>query len=211
MNPSDAGTSDTDVVQEVIKEIAQYHPLDSNSFKVVFLSEADSLSRNAQHALRRTMEKYMSSCRIIMCCESLNKIISPLRSRCLAIRVPAPTEEEVCKVLTKVGEKENFRVNAQLATKVTRHSERNLRRALLLLETCKVQVSRSDICRRTDRSGSGRVCRTALQIQASCPFLIGKGSPRSLPRTFVRSSRRRCFCRQGAISMSCWPTVFHRT
>ena len=143
MNPSDAGTSDTDVVQEIIKEIAQYHPLDSNSFKVVFLSEADSLSRNAQHALRRTMEKYMSSCRIVLCCESLNKIIQPLRSRCLAIRVSAPTEEEVCKVLTKVGEKENFRVNADFATRVSRHSERNLRRALLLLETCKVQVSLS--------------------------------------------------------------------
>lgn len=36
------------------------------------------------------MEKYIERCRIILVCESLAKIISPIRSRCLLIRVPAP-------------------------------------------------------------------------------------------------------------------------
>ena len=57
--------------------------------------EADTLTREAQHALRRTMEKYAGTCKIIMCCTSVSKIIEPLRSRCMVIRVSAPNDEEV--------------------------------------------------------------------------------------------------------------------
>lgn len=57
--------------------------------------EAENLTKDAQHALRRTMEKYASTCKIILCCESSSRIIDPLRSRCMIIRVPAPSDMEV--------------------------------------------------------------------------------------------------------------------
>jgi hypothetical protein len=41
------------------------------------------------------MEKYADNCRLILCCESLSKLIEPLRSRCLAIRVAAPEVPQV--------------------------------------------------------------------------------------------------------------------
>ena len=62
---------------------------------VVVINEADTLSRDAQAALRRTMEKYMTNMRIILCANSTSKLIAPIRSRCLLIRVPAPSVEEV--------------------------------------------------------------------------------------------------------------------
>lgn len=62
---------------------------------VVIINEADSLSRDAQAALRRTMEKYMSNMRIILCANSTSKLIAPIKSRCLLMRVAAPNEEEV--------------------------------------------------------------------------------------------------------------------
>lgn len=108
LNPSDVGLYDYVVVQEIIKEIAQNKQLDVNAkhpFKgwsvqlslavVVLLSEADSLSRNAQAGLRRTMEKYSSNCRLVLCCENVSRIIAPIRSRCLCVRVSAPTPLEV--------------------------------------------------------------------------------------------------------------------
>ena len=63
---------------------------------VVVINEADTLTRDAQAALRRTMEKYMSNMRIILCANSTSKLIAPIKSRCLLVRVAAPTEEEVC-------------------------------------------------------------------------------------------------------------------
>ena len=62
---------------------------------VVIINEADSLSRDAQAALRRTMEKYMSNMRIILCANSTSKLIAPIKSRCLLMRVAAPSLEEV--------------------------------------------------------------------------------------------------------------------
>ncbi|RHY01879.1 hypothetical protein DYB25_011492 [Aphanomyces astaci] len=142
MNPSDVGNDDKLVVQELIKEIAMYRLADTNAtknFKVVVLVEVDSLSKNAQHALRRTMEKYTASCRLILCCNSPSKVIDPLRSRCLGIRIGAPTHDEITRVLEKVCEKESLTFCAPLAAEIAVKSERNLRRALLMLETCRVQ------------------------------------------------------------------------
>jgi len=142
INPSDAGNYDRIVVQEVIKEIAQGGVLDveTSRFKVVVLSEADQLSRQAQHGLRRTMEKYVSQCRIIMCCESLSKIIEPVRSRCLTIRVGAPETEEIGRVVMSVAKSEGCDVSPGFASNVANYSHGNLRRALLMLEATKVQV-----------------------------------------------------------------------
>lgn len=143
MNPSDVGaTNDRLVVQEVLKEIAQYHLADSNAqrpFKVVLLMEVDRLSKNAQHALRRTMEKYTATCRLVLCCNNPSKVIDPLRSRCLGVRVGAPTLEEVEHVLQGVCLKEGLAYCAPLGRDIAVKSERNLRRAILMLETCRVQ------------------------------------------------------------------------
>jgi replication factor C subunit 3/5 len=62
---------------------------------VVVLMEADNLTKDAQHTLRRTMEKYAGSCKLILCCQSVTKVIDPLRSRCMIIRVPAPSDNDV--------------------------------------------------------------------------------------------------------------------
>ncbi|CAJ0932983.1 unnamed protein product, partial [Mesorhabditis belari] len=98
LTPGDVGVHDRIIVQEVIKQMAQTHQLNEKAqkgFKVVVLREVDSLTRDAQHALRRTMEAYSGNCRLILVCESLSRVLDPLRSRCMMLRVPAPTDAEV--------------------------------------------------------------------------------------------------------------------
>ncbi|XP_014664607.1 PREDICTED: replication factor C subunit 3-like [Priapulus caudatus] len=142
VNPSDVGNQDRVVIQEVLKTVAQSQQLETSQqrdFKVVILTEVDRLTKDAQHALRRTMEKYMATCRLILCCNSTSKVIPAIRSRCLAVRVPAPSVDEMCSVLTNVCKKEGLTLPSQLAKRIAEKSGRNLRRALLMCEACRVQ------------------------------------------------------------------------
>jgi len=143
LNPSDVGNNDRLVVQEVIKEIAQTTNVGAagsqHQFKVVVLNEVDRLSLGAQHALRRTMEKYTTSCRLILVAESLSRVTPPLQSRCLAVRVPAPTKEEISKILGEIASKEGLNMTPELGMSIAEESARNLRRAILMLESAKVK------------------------------------------------------------------------
>jgi replication factor C subunit 3/5 len=102
VNPSDAGIYDRVVITDIIKQIAQTANIDVNSdrdFKVIVLTEVDDLTKDAQHALRRTMEKYVATCRIILCVNSTSRVIPAIKSRCLGIRVAAPSIDEITKIL----------------------------------------------------------------------------------------------------------------
>ncbi|KAI8466071.1 MAG: DNA replication factor C complex subunit 3 [Monoraphidium minutum] len=144
LSPGDVGgTNDRYVVQEVIKDLAKNRPLDvatgAKGFKVLVLNEVDRLSREAQQSLRRTMEKYSAGCRLVMTCANVSKVMDPVRSRCLCVRVAAPPLEVVQEQLFAIAKKENLQLPAGLAARVAAASQRDLRRALLTLEVCRVQ------------------------------------------------------------------------
>ncbi|WVW82893.1 hypothetical protein I302_104907 [Kwoniella bestiolae CBS 10118] len=142
LTPSDVGMYDRVVIQDILKEIAQTQQVDLNAkqrFKVVIINEADALTRDAQAALRRTMEKYMNNMRLILCANSTSKIIAPIRSRCLLVRVAAPSDDEMTKVLQHVAKKERFSLPSPVTKSILSTSQGNLRKALLVFEAMKMQ------------------------------------------------------------------------
>ena len=159
LSPGDAGIHDKYVVQEVIKEMAANRSLNAGTFassgkdggnsesqpkqiqyKVVILVEVDKLTKQAQAALRRTMEKYSSSCRLILCCNNQSKVMDAVRSRCLGIRIAAPSIDDICHSLKYVARKEEVTLQDELCVSIARESSRNLRRAILMLETSRVNA-----------------------------------------------------------------------
>ena len=142
ITPSDVGNYDRVVIQDLLKEVAQTQQVDLNArqrFKVVVINEADHLTRDAQAALRRTMEKYSPNLRLILLANSTSNIIAPIRSRTLLVRVAAPQENEIVEVLNKVGQKERFKDVDALNKRIAKDSGRNLRKALLMYEAVHAQ------------------------------------------------------------------------
>lgn len=136
LNPSDVGSSqDKMIIQEVIKEIAASPPLNTLApFKTIVIHEADRMSREAQDALRRTMEKYSRTCRIILIATSACRISAAIRSRCLQIRVPLPPQEQIVTCLEDVARAEGVTLPRGLAVNIAKHSGGNVRKALLSFE-----------------------------------------------------------------------------
>ncbi|KAK4883217.1 hypothetical protein RN001_006536 [Aquatica leii] len=142
INPSDVGIYDRVVVMDLIKNVAQTQQLDVNGqreFKVIVLTDVDDLSKDAQHALRRTMEKYIANCRLILSANSTSRLTPAIRSRCLGIRVSAPTITEIVTILQGVCKREGLNLPTELAQRIAEKSNRNLRRAILMCEACKVE------------------------------------------------------------------------
>lgn len=151
VNPSEVGIYDKVVIQALIKNTASSASIHnfSATFKTIVISNADRLTKDAQHALRRTMEENLSSCRLILCAESSSRIIAPIKSRCLLIRIAAPKHDEIAKILLSVGSKEKCDafLTPEVAQRVAVESGRNLRRALLMLETMKADYVLNGKCR----------------------------------------------------------------
>jgi replication factor C subunit 3/5 len=107
---------------------------------VVIINEADSLSRDAQAALRRTMEKYMTNLRIILCANSTSRLIAPIKSRCLLIRVAAPNHEEMLTVLNHVAKRAGTSsLPEDVANEIITDANGNMRKAILVFEAMKMQ------------------------------------------------------------------------
>ncbi|KUI57684.1 Replication factor C subunit 5 [Cytospora mali] len=142
ITPSDVGNYDRVVVQDLLKEVAQTQQVDQAArqrFKVVVINEADHLTRDAQAALRRTMEKYSPNLRLILLANSTANIIAPIRSRTLLVRVAAPTHAEICDVLALSAKREGWPAVKGLHQRIAEESGRNLRRALLMYEAVHAQ------------------------------------------------------------------------
>ncbi|KAI5858459.1 P-loop containing nucleoside triphosphate hydrolase protein [Tricharina praecox] len=142
ITPSDVGNYDRVVIQNLLKETAQTQQVDlaaKQRFKVVVINEAEYLTRDAQAALRRTMEKYSPNLRLILVANSTANIIPPIKSRTLLVRVAAPTRDEIVKILKYTAELEKLEWREKLAERIAEESGRNLRRALLMFESVYAQ------------------------------------------------------------------------
>jgi replication factor C small subunit len=123
-----------DVVRQKVKDFARTRALGNVPFKVIFLDEADALTREAQQALRRTMENYTNTCRFIMSCNYSSKIIDPIQSRCVVFRFKILERKDISSVIRKIAEREKLKIADDAFETLYEMSEGDCRKAINLLQ-----------------------------------------------------------------------------
>ncbi|MDF1537443.1 MAG: replication factor C small subunit [Candidatus Thorarchaeota archaeon] len=123
-----------DVVRNQIKSFARSLPAGGAPFKILVLDEADHLTNDAQHALRRTMESYASSCRMILICNYSSRIIPPIQSRCAVFKFARLSEEDIAERLEYVAKEEGVKLNPKGRDSILYLANGDMRVAINLLQ-----------------------------------------------------------------------------
>ena len=104
INASDERGIDT--IREKIIPFAS--SMSFNDVKIVILDEADYITPQAQATLRNTIESCSKTTRFILTCNYLERIISPLQSRCQTFEIIPPSKDEVREKCESILTKENI-------------------------------------------------------------------------------------------------------
>jgi replication factor C subunit 3/5 len=199
ITPADVGSKDRIVIQSFFKEIAESMSLLKMNFKVLVLHDVDQMTATGQAALRRTMETTMHRCRMILCCEQINRVLPALQSRCFIVSVPAPTTLEIARIVQTVANHELMKSRSFEYQHVVVHnkkddgdalddnivalaqaSKRHLRRALIMLQHCFNSFKRSDVNNRVQIKPMQFSLDWETMLESLAQRLIQEQSPKTL-------------------------------
>ena len=121
-----------DVVRDRIKGFARSSF--GGDFRIVFLDEADSLTDDAQSALRRTMEQFSDNTRFILSCNYSSKIIDPIQSRCAVFRFSPLSDEAVSGMVREIAAAEEIEVTDAGVDALVYAADGDMRRAINSLQ-----------------------------------------------------------------------------
>ena len=100
-----------DIIRNKVKDFARTRAIGNVPFKIIYLDESDALTKEAQQALRRTMENYTRTCRFILSCNYSSKIIEPIQSRCAIFRFKLLTKTDVIEIIETISTLESLKID----------------------------------------------------------------------------------------------------
>lgn len=125
-----------DVVRNKIKMFAQQKvTLPRGRHKIVILDEADSMTEGAQQALRRTMEIYSNTTRFALACNTSEKIIEPIQSRCAMLRFTKLSDAQILAKLIEVCQRENLEYDEEGLEAIVFTAQGDMRQGLNNLQS----------------------------------------------------------------------------
>lgn len=131
-----------DVVRVKVKDFARTKAIGDVPFKIIYLDECDALTKEAQQALRRTMENYTQTCRFILSCNYSSKIIDPIQSRCAVFRFKPVPKEDVLRLIDHISKEEKVKIDQNAKEALYTVSHGDCRKVENIFQSC-AAVSKS--------------------------------------------------------------------
>ena len=143
------------IVREKIKNFARQTPRAQTvasdgktypcpPYKIIILDEADSMTHDAQSALRRIMETYARITRFCLVCNYVTRIIEPLASRCSKFRFRPLETNATAQRIRHIAEAEKVPVTPEVVDTLISVSGGDLRRSITYLQSASRLSSSTD-------------------------------------------------------------------
>ncbi|MBI2667589.1 replication factor C small subunit [Candidatus Woesearchaeota archaeon] len=126
-----------DIIRNKVKDFARTKSF-SDIPKLCILDEADSLTREAQQALRRTMETFSNTCRFCLLANYSSKIIDPIQSRCTVFRFKPLEKDEIKSIIENISKNEKLKIDQKAIDALIEVGEGDVRKTENILQSCAV-------------------------------------------------------------------------
>lgn len=121
------------IVREKIKCFAVSRSFQDRK-KLIILDEADSMSRDAQNALRRIIEDFSANVRFCFIANYAHKIIPAIQSRCSKFRFSPVSSDKTKERVQEIAKSEKFYLNDECVNALVQESEGDMRRLINTLD-----------------------------------------------------------------------------
>lgn len=124
-----------EIVRQEIQDFSSSKRVLSTVPKLVILDECDSMTKDAQFALRRVIEKHTRNTRFCLICNYVSKIIPALQSRCTRFRFAPLHESHVRNKINQIVEQEKILITKNSINAVIRLGRGDMRRMLNMIQS----------------------------------------------------------------------------
>ena len=125
-----------DVIRNKVKDFARTRAIGDVPFKIIYLDECDALTKEAQQALRRTMENYTQTTRFILSCNYSSKIIDPIQSRCAIFKFRPLEKADIKNIIEHISKEEGLKIDQKAEDALFEISDGDCRRVENILQSC---------------------------------------------------------------------------
>lgn len=132
INSSDERGIDT--IRDRVNQFAHSLSTDEKIKRLVFLDEADGLTKQAQDSLRNLMESCADNCFFILSCNDLSKVIEPIQSRCICLNFECPESSDICDYLSIIIQNEKIKISPENQAKIVEIYYPDIRRMVMKIQ-----------------------------------------------------------------------------
>jgi replication factor C subunit 2/4 len=104
-------------------------------YKIIILDEADSMTDEAQDALRVIIEQYSGVTRFCFICNYISKITDAIKSRCTPVYFKKLSNECMVGKLNEIAVKESMELPKKILNTIIDVSNGDMRKAIMMLKT----------------------------------------------------------------------------